>query len=57
VLKDNCCYKLSNTTVRSFNGAKYLSLGENCRIEEIPNIGDVNETLEGIVQDEIVVVV
>ena len=32
---------MSNITVRSFNGTKYLLVGVGCNIEEIENIGEV----------------
>ena len=41
LFEESKSYKLSNVTVRSFNGAKYLSLGEGCDIEEIEDIGEV----------------
>lgn len=40
-LREASSYKLVNATVRSFNGAKYISLGECSEIHEIENIGDV----------------
>lgn len=38
-----CTYKFSNVTVRSFGGAKKLSLSENSVIQEVADIGDVVE--------------
>ena len=73
VLREECSYKLSNVTVRSFNGAKtvrsfngakYISLGESSEIQEIENIGDVvvESTFTGfgelkVVKGEIVAVI
>ena len=41
MFQENKSYKLSNATVGSFNGAKYLSLGEGCDVQEIEDIGEV----------------
>ena len=41
LFQENKSYKLSNATIRSFNGAKYLSLGEGCDVKEIEDIGEV----------------
>ena len=64
VLREECSYKLLNVTVRSFNGAKYISLGESSEIQEIENIGDVvvESTFTGfgelkVVKGEIVAVI
>ena len=38
MIKDGKSYNLGNVTDRSFNGAKFISLGENCVIEEIEEI-------------------
>ena len=43
VVKVGCSYKFCNVTVRSFGGAKYLSLSENSAIEEVEDIGEVVE--------------
>lgn len=63
VLKEEHSYKLMNVTVRSFNGAKYVSVGEKSEIQEIGNIGGVVEkdTFDGsgklkVFQGEIVTV-
>jgi len=34
-------YKLENATVRSYNPTKFISLGENCMVEEIEDIRNV----------------
>ena len=48
VIEDGKGYKLGNVTVRTFNGAKFISLGENCVVEEIEDIGNVvDEDPEG----------
>ena len=41
MIKDGKSYKFGNVTVRTFNAAKFISLGENCVIEEIDDIGNV----------------
>ena len=41
LLQENKSYELSKVTVRSFNGAKYLSVGEGCGINQIEDVGDV----------------
>ena len=41
VLKEDSSYKISCVTVRSFNGAKYVSVGEKSSIELKDDIGDV----------------
>ena len=43
VVKVGCSYKFCNVTIRSFSGAKYLSLSENSAIEEVEDIGEVVE--------------
>ena len=40
VLEEQYSYQLLNVTVRSFNGAKYISLGEHSEIQHIDNIGN-----------------
>ena len=40
-LKEDSLYKIISATVRSFNGAKYVSLGEKSTIEQMDDIGDV----------------
>ena len=40
-LKEDSSYKIVSATVRSFNGAKYVSLGEKSTVEELSDIGDV----------------
>ncbi len=46
VLKVGDSYKLANVTVRSFNGAKYVSLSENSSIQPVTDIGEVNEDVD-----------
>ena len=48
MIKDGKSYKFGNATIRTFNAAKFISLGKNCVIEEIDDIGDVvdDEVLE-----------
>ena len=46
MIKDGKSYKFGNVTVRTFNAAKYISLGENCVIEEIDDI-------ENVIDDEV----
>jgi len=41
LVEDRKSYKLNNVTVRSFNGTKHISLGENSLVEEIEDIGEV----------------
>ena len=41
LFQENKSYKLNNVTFRSFNGAKYLSLGEGCDVQETEDIGEV----------------
>ena len=41
VLKEETSYKISNATIRSFNGAKYLSLGERVVINTVDDIGNI----------------
>ena len=43
MLKEEHSYKLVNVTVRSFNGAKYVSVGEKSEIQEMGDIGGVVE--------------
>ena len=65
LFEEDMSYKFTNVTVRSFNGAKYLSIGENCSVEKIEDIGDVIDDAnpEGdlgrakVVKAEIVVVI
>ena len=45
MLKEDSSYKIFNGTVRSFNGAKYLSLGERAIIKSIDDIGDTVDEL------------
>jgi len=40
-VKEEHSYKICNATVRSINGSKYISIGENCAIKEIEDIGEV----------------
>ena len=48
MIEDGKSYKLGIVTVRTFNAAKFVSLGENSVVEEIEDIGNVidNEDLE-----------
>ncbi len=64
VLEVDCTYKLRDVTVRSFNQAKYVSLGERATIEEVDDIGEVVNEVEAdsvggakVVKGEIVGVV
>jgi len=41
LLKENGSYKILNATVRSFNGAKYLSIGERVVVKAVGDIGDI----------------
>ena len=43
LLQEQNSYKLLNVTVRSFNGAKYISLGEHSEIKHIDDIGDTTD--------------
>ena len=45
VLEPGCSYKLMNITVRTFNGARYLSLSSKS------TIGDICEVVEEVVDD------
>lgn len=40
MVKVGCSYRFCNVTVRSFSGAKYLSLSENSGIEEVEDVGE-----------------
>ena len=40
-MKENSSYKIVSATVRSFNGAKYVSVGEKSIVEQTGDIGDV----------------
>ena len=60
----DCSYRISNATVRSFNGAKYFSVGEQAVIKAVGDIGDIVDELvfDGnggivVVQGEIIVVI
>ena len=63
-LKEDGSYKILNTTVRSFNGAKYFSLGDKAVVTTVGDVGDVvvdESTFDGsggitVVQAEIVAV-
>ena len=41
MFEEEYSYRLSNAIVKSFNGEKYLSLGMNCDVGKIEDIGDV----------------
>lgn len=43
-LTEGSCYKLAGVSVKSFGGISYLSVGENCKITEVDNIGQVADT-------------
>ena len=45
-VKEEHSYKMCNATVKSFNGLKYVSIGENSVIEEIEDIGEVIDDTE-----------
>lgn len=62
-LKKDDSYKIINATVRSFNGAKYLSLGNKAVITTVGDVGDVvdESTFDGsggitVIEAEIVAV-
>ena len=64
VLKENSSYKVTCATVRSFNGANYISVGERSTIEVKSDIGDVvEESIDGgsgdvkVVNAEIIAVI
>ena len=64
LLKVDHSYQLSNVTVRSFNGVKYVSLSEKSSVKEVSDIGDVIDEVVGdgsggvnVVKGEIVGVV
>ena len=40
-LKVDSCFKIMNATVQSFNGLKYLSLGERSLVQDVEDIGYV----------------
>ena len=42
-LKENQSYKIIHATVRLYQGVRYLSCSESCKIEETDDIGDVAE--------------
>ncbi len=44
-LKENECYKLVGVGVSSFDGRKYLSVGRECKIEKIGEIGNSRKSL------------
>jgi len=45
MLKEDTSYKIFNATVRSFNGAKYLSLSERAIIKAVDDIGDTADDM------------
>ena len=52
VLKENTSYKIVCATVRSFNGAKYISVGERSIVEVKDDIGYVvDELIDGGLDD------
>ena len=65
LLQEKDSYRMTNATVRSFNGEKYLSIGQHCEIAKIKDIGEVvdDELPEGnpgrakVITAEIVAVV
>lgn len=40
-IKVDSCHKIMNATVQSFNGSKYLSLGERTVVQDVEDIGYV----------------
>ena len=40
-LEEDSSYKISNVTIRSYNGAKYVSLGERAVVKAIGNTGEI----------------
>ena len=44
------CYQLKNVNVRQYKGTKYLSMGKECEIENIEDIGEVID-LENPIDD------
>ena len=42
-VKMNYSYKLANASIRQYNGEKYVSVTSNCRIEEVDDVGGVDE--------------
>ena len=40
-LQENKSYHITNATIRSFNGEKYVSIGQQCEITMINDIGQV----------------
>ena len=65
LLQENNSYCITNATVRSFNGEKYVSIGQQCEITMIQDIGQVidSENPEGssgrakVIKAEIVTVI
>lgn len=54
-LKEGECYKLVGASVRSFRGVTYLSVGGDCMVESVSEIGEVAEVQEGDDEDSGVV--
>ena len=40
-VKEEHSYKICNARVRSFNGSKYISIGQNCVVNKIEDIAEV----------------
>jgi len=49
VLQESKSYKITNATIRTFNGEKYISIGQKSKIAIIEDIGEVidNESPQG----------
>jgi len=43
LLRDDKTYCISNATCRTYKGEKYLSIGQNCKVTQIEDIGEVVE--------------
>ena len=54
-LEEGGCYKLVGASVRSFRGVSYLSVGGDCTIESVDEIGEIAEVDEGDLQESGVV--
>lgn len=44
-LKVDGCYKIMNATIQSFNGSKYLLLGEKSLVQDVEDIGYITDEL------------
>ena len=54
-LKEDGCYKIIGASVRSFRGVSYLSVGGDCTIESVNEIGEIAEVEEGDLEESGVV--